>query len=140
MSWRTQSHYRGLGEAEREWLKNFDREWDTKACGRSRDDAFDHMKGHETPGEAMCPKSYTTIPRLADLPAVDENDPSLEVKLTQVVGRVSRFTIPRRTQSGWSIHLVLTCGKRVRAKFSDKASALQAYLTLQEFSVSILMS
>lgn len=140
MSWRTQGHYRGLGDAEREWLKDFDRQWDTKAEGRSRGDAFDHMKAADTHATPMRPKAGSTIPRLSDLPAVNEDDPSLEVKLLDVAGRISRFTIPKRSKNGWSIHLVLTSGKRVRAKFSDKDSALQAYLTLHEYSVSILMS
>ena len=140
MSWRTQSRYKGLGEAEREWLKGFDRQWDTKAYGRSRQDAFEHMSADDGSFSTIYPKSHFQVPKLSSLAATSPDEECLEVKLASVSGQVVRFTVPKELQSGWSIHLLLKCGKRVRARFQDYASALQAYGTLKELSSTLLMS
>jgi hypothetical protein len=145
MSWRTQGEYKGLGPVDRDWLSGFDREWDTKARGRSRTDAFEHLTGPERSPTVVCPRTFLIVPRLMDIPADQvEREDCLEVKLQEVAGRVARFTVPRLLKStyepGWSIHLELTCGKRVRVRFPDRSAAFQAYVTLQEFSLAMTAS
>ena len=130
MSWRTQGHYRGLGNADLEWLRGFDKDWDTKAQGRSSQDALDRANYSRL--DAMIPCFEVSGPT--------EHAFALEVKLTEVAGRISRFTIPKRRQYGWVIFLILKGGKRCRSQFKDKYEALQAYLTLQELYVNILIS
>lgn len=123
MSWRTQGQYRGLGDAEQDWLRDFDREWDTKSRGRSRTDAFDHLVNADT--------DRKTSP----LPKDASERTQLEADLLKTAADVARLTVPRATKSGWSIHLVMKCGKRVRAHFEDRASALQAYTAISELSL-----
>lgn len=123
MSWRTQGLYKGLSQAEQSWLKDFDRSWDTKAQGRSHSDALD-----------SCRRIFDDILNFHS-PAVSESERTvLEARLIKTASNVQRFTIPRSTKAGWSIHLIMKCGKRVRAHFPDQSSASQAYYALTELS------
>lgn len=136
MSWRTRGTYRGLTKSAREWLRRFDRAWDSREEGRIRDDAFDHRREKAGP-HAMRPKADLRRPRLEVIadPAAEPGEPVRilegdELKL--IVKEVSRFTVPRATSRGYSIHLVLRSGERVRAHFEDRAEAQQAYGFLLE--------
>lgn len=125
MRWRTQGQYRGLGQAERTWLREFDRRWDTKKHGRSRTDALERQTVSDAPLAAL---------------GADEIDAPVDVQLLDCIGKVTRFTVPKEMRHAWSIHLILNCGRRVRVKFDDHAAAFQAYLTLQELSVALTAS
>lgn len=143
MSWRTHGIYKGLSQTAKEWLKLFDSKWDTKDEGRIRGDAYDNLAGDEVSSTAIRPKSQRKRPQLADLQApepMDTIDPTteLEIAIALIAHEIARFTVPKQTRSGWSIHLVLKSGEKVRVPFEDKASAQQAYQALQEsFSIKI---
>lgn len=147
MSWRTKGQYLGLGDSDKEWLRDFDRTWDTKSEGRSRTDAFEHMGGDAAP-DAVQPKADQTAPKLVKVSSGSHDYSRFEETCTDVAGRaaleallirvayrVTRFTVPKKTKVGWSIHLVMRCGKRVRAHFEDLGAAMQAYDALEEFSL-----
>lgn len=123
MSWRTQGHYVGLGVAEKEWLSGFDREWDTKAQGRSQIDAL------ESPIAAD-----DGIFKFLSVDPVTSTRAELEANLLTLARQVARFTVPKALKRGWTIHLIMRCGKRVRARFDDEAQAAQAYYALEELS------
>jgi len=123
MSWRTQGHYVGLGSTEQEWLKTFDREWDTKAQGRSQIDAL----------ESPITADYGIFKFLYVDP-VTSTRAELEADLLTLARQVARFTVPKPLKRGWTIHLIMRCGKRVRARFDDEAQAAQAYYALEELS------
>lgn len=145
MSWRTQGQYRGLAETDRDWLRRFDRRWDTKAEGRTRHDVYDHLGGEPAPCEVICPRSDSYIPKINEIAAAGGPDPfdlddaseTLELKFTDLADNVVRFTVPRKMHTGWSIHLVLTDGRKHRVRFPDKAAAFQAYAMLTEFCLSV---
>jgi hypothetical protein len=119
VSWRTKGLYQGLKLTEWAWLRRFNRKWDTKASGRSRQDAFDHLG--QAPGE---------IPNRAAIELPPEPDIMLLVR------EIARFTVPRPTSQGWSIHLTLHSGEKIRAHFPNESDAVQAYETLREaFSI-----
>lgn len=133
MSWRTHGIYKGLTQAQKTWLKAFDRKWDTKDEGRVRDDAYDHMRDECSP-TAIRPKADRKRPQLTDLPATKTRASTLEAEIAHLAYEVARFTVPKQTREGWSIHLVLKSGEKIRVPFTDKATAQQAYQTLQEAS------
>lgn len=122
MSWRTQSFYRGLGDAEKDWLKDFDRDWDTKAQDRSRTDALDFQSGD-------IPRSTASEARETALTIV------IESQLLQAAREVARFSIPKKTKHGFSIRLVMRDGRRLRSHFPDLETALQAHEALLEYSL-----
>lgn len=136
MSWRTHGSYRGLREAEREWLQGFDRDWDTKVEGRSQRDALDHMGSTPDLGSGkIWPRAQ--LSRLKDIPTPGTQELPLDAKLAQFMGTVVRFTVPKVTHYGWSIHLVMNDGTRTRARFPDYEQAMQAYVALQELLIVI---
>lgn len=124
MSWRTQSQYLGLDDSDRAWLKDFDRSWDTKAEGRSRVDTLENIP-------CLSEKQFLKY-------VAPETNPSdrvaLESSLINLASKIARITVPRAMKSGWSIHLVMKCGRRSRARFDDEDSAAQAYYALKELS------
>lgn len=121
MSWRTEGHYLGLGAEESEWLRRFDREWDKKESGRSRTDALD-----------FAGRRFDLLARIAEELGSDTLRVELEATLIMIAAQIARFTVPRQTKAGWSIHLVTKCGKRVRAHFGDLGEATQAYEAMEE--------
>lgn len=133
MSWRTEGQYRGLTEAERDWVRQFDKQWDTKAEGRNREDALDFPGGDighcaKTPS---IPSHYVCI----EAGAVEISSRSLlEAELIAFASQVDRFTVPKQKKSGWSIHMIMKCGKRVRAHFDDHFAAAQAHQAIEELS------
>lgn len=133
MSWRTHGFYKGLSKSAKKWLRSFDRHWDTKEEGRSRDDAFDNMADRTSP-TAIRPKTRRKL-RLEELPAPEISDPIVEIEIALLGREVARFTVPKRTREGWSIHLVLKSGEKIRVPFDDEDLALQAYQALQEASL-----
>jgi hypothetical protein len=130
MSWRTQGQYRGLGEAESAWLRDFDRQWDTKAGGREQTDALERL--HEA-SKAKAPRAgvRTDLIPAPETRSIDRLE--LEASLIKAAVDIARFTVPRQTKAGWSIHLVMKCGQRVRAHFDDLETASQAYEAIEEF-------
>lgn len=134
MSWRTQGEYRGLDETAQEWISGFDRSWDGKSEGRSRTDALDRLGGNVDKAASQRPDYY----RL-DTAGFEKTDGGiLEAELLTIASKVARFTVPKRRTSGWSIHLVMKCGRRIRAHFDDWDSAVQAYQALEELSLWFL--
>jgi hypothetical protein len=153
MSWRTQSHYRGLSDKEKDWLKEFDRKWDTKALGRSRTDAFEYMGESELSSSTIQPKSHQMTPRINTISARSPEygrfeDSHIEIScrvameglLIKVAANIARFTVPRQNKSGWSIHIIMKDGKRIRARFPDLGAALQAHNVLEEYSLWFIAS
>lgn len=121
MSWRTRGFYKGLSNIHREWLRRFNRAWDTKAKGRSQQDAFDHLQNRDSPTKRHAPPA--------------EPEPAAE--LAAIASEVARFTFPqppRGTKGGgkWRIHLELKSGEHVHVAFDDQESAMQAYGVLRE--------
>lgn len=127
MSWRTEGKYRGLSAAEEAWLRDFDRKWDTKEAGRSRTDALN--------ADALWLRAFFKDPTVLPAAPVSESVEriELEASLLRAASEIKRFTVPRQTKSGWSIHVVMKCGQRVRAHFDDLKTATQAYEAIEEF-------
>lgn len=115
----------GLGEYEEDWLKEFDRKWDTKAEGRSSTDAMRF---------AYCTQAES-ISQGIGIDLTDTSDRvALEAKIIHFATQISRITVPRMTKSGWSIHVYLRSGRCCRTHFEDESSAGQAYYAFQELS------
>lgn len=114
MSWRTQGHYRALSAADREWLERFDRDWDTKAEGRSRTDAYEKLR-------RLCVTDYA-------FEEIDTNG----LSLADALSWISRFSQPRRRESRWGIYLHLADGRHIRVSFKDKETANQLHAVLLE--------
>lgn len=120
MSWRTQGQYRGLGDQDAAFLREFDRTWEHKAQGRSQTDAMEYI----VRSDGVEQRSATQ----------DEPDPfSLDIQIISSAAQIARIAVPRPAKRGWFIPLVLICGKRTRANFPDYDSAAQAYLAACEF-------
>lgn len=119
MSWRTRSAYRGLSKSDRKWLKDFNRDWDTKAHGRSRTDAMDRVSG----GPFQIAKVV-----------VLQIDEEIEADITALIGEIKRFRTPTKIHNGWSINITLTDSRRVSARFKDEEDAIRAYQILKEVS------
>ena len=118
MSWRTESRHIGLSEAEQDWLAEFNRQWDTRANGRSQVDAINGA-------------TLEILPSLT--PKTEPNqDITLEAKIASLHGLVRSFSIPRPTHYGYFIRITLVTGKNVRARFTSFDEALQAFETLEE--------
>ena len=134
MSWRTQGEYRGLDESATEWLTGFDRSWDAKSEGRSRTDALDRMGG----GVEKIPSQRPDYYRLDSVGFEKTDGGLIEAELILIAPKIARFTVPKPRKNGWSIHLVMKCGRRLRAHFDDWDSAVQAHQALQELSLWFL--
>lgn len=114
MSWRTGGHYRNLSPKDQDWLTRFDREWDTKAKGRSRVDIYEsHYR--------------LTIQEESPAPSPEEWDP---LEIEEIAEWVTRFTVPKRKRSRWGIYMWLTDGRYMRVSFQDHDTAQQAYAVL----------
>ena len=122
MSWRTKGKYLGLSNSDREYLGRFDRDWDTKSRGRSRTDAIDSA------GRAKLFVGTALVSPDSDLRTL------LEANFLMIARSIARFTVPKQKKSGWSIHVVMKCGKRARVHFDDLASAVHIYEELSEVS------
>lgn len=129
MSWRTRGFYKGLNRLQREWLRRFNRVWDTKAHGRVWGDAFDYLQNRDSP---------TTRPTVAPMDGPEEIDLTTPAsRLWLFASEVARFTVPqpprgKRGGGKWRIHLELKSGERVHVSFDDQESAMRAHEALKE--------
>jgi hypothetical protein len=118
MSWRTEGNYRGLSEADRAWLTDFDRSWDTAEEGRSYKDLFEKAKGSELPQSLTFEQAHARH--------------MLEMRLIQAAQYVNRCYPPIETVSGWRIYMRSHSKKVHAVHFKDRSDAMQAYLAIKE--------